>query len=180
MPNPTLFWPINEYQVENSHALDVDAHVNKLGGAQEQRINNGLAWGPRADGELGQTTYVGRNSFIVTIDRLRFPSSPFVGNANLDNSLKKLWSFYKACFYSGSNVVWKCFWFYNPVENDDFTTWTGDVPSTGTNSRGEAVTQATGRYMCRFVEPHLDRRQIKFCLYATGLEVIEVAPESVT
>ncbi len=157
-------------------ALEVDGVINNFGDGFEQRIVTGLPRGPRSDGEGGQTTYIGVNVFSVGLPQLLFPTQPVVGNANLDNSVRALWGFYKDRFYDAVNNVpqWEAFYWYNPDENDDLLTWFGDVTKAGTNSRGEAVTEATGRYLVRF-DQGLSRQRFVQCVFKFNLVLREVA-----
>jgi len=181
MANPTLFWPLTDFEVINSHIIRQKVHIHELGGGQEQRITNELAWGPRSDGLGTQTTHTGRHAFTISIKQLLYPANVYPTNANLDNSVIALITLFRDVFYSGGSEVFKCFWFYNPQENDDFDTWTGTTVKAGTNSRGEAVDNIEGRYPVRFADPEISIDQIRWCHYGTRtLEFLEVAPESVT
>lgn len=168
-------WPITLMAFPMDHQLLVDGVINSFGDGFEQRIVTGLPR-LRADGEGGVSTYIGRNVFTVGVPRLQWLTNPIPGNANLDNSTKVLWNFYKDRFYNPSTNVpqWEAFYWYNPVENDDFSTWTGDTPNTGTNGRGEAVSEATGRYLVRF-QTGLTRTQFIYCLFRFEIELEEVA-----
>ena len=156
------------------HVLEVDGIINNFGDGYEQRLNTGLPRS-RADGEGGVTSYIGVNVFTVNVPRLQWLTNPVSGNANLDNSTKVLWKFFKDRFYDVTNNVpqWESFYWYNPIENDDTDTWTGDTTSSGTNSRGEAVTEKTGRYLVRFTQ-RMSRTQFVYCLFRFGLELREV------
>ena len=156
--------------------LEIDGIINSFGSGYEQRIVTGLPRGPRADGEGNLTTYIGVNIFNVGLPQLLFQSQPVVGNSNLDNSVRLLWDFYKARFYNAATNVpqWEAFYWYNPDENDDITTWFGDTTKAGTNSRGEAVSEATGRYLVRF-ELGLSRIRFVQCVFRFNLTLREVA-----
>jgi len=156
--------------------LEIDGLINSFGDAYEQRLTTGLPRGPRSDGEGAQSTYIGVNIFTITIDNLQYVTQPVSGNANLDNSVRKIWEFYKDRFYDAANNVpqWEAFYVYNLDENDDLSTWFGDTSKSGTNSRGEAVTEATGRYLVRF-EQQLSRSRFVACLFQVGITLREVA-----
>jgi len=156
--------------------LEIDGIINSFGDGFEQRIVTGLPRGPRSDGEGGQSTYIGVNIFEVGLPQLLYPTQPVSGNANLDNSVRALWEFYKDRFYDATNNVpqWEAFYWYNPDENDDLSTWFGDTTKAGTNSRGEAVTEATGRYLVRF-DQRLSRIRFVQCVFRFNLTLREVA-----
>ncbi len=156
--------------------LEVDGLINSFGDGFEQRLVTGLPRGPRADGEGSLTTYIGVNIFTVGLPQLQFQSQPVSGNANLDNSVRLLWDFYKARFYNAATNVpqWEAFYWYNPDENDDLSTWFGDTTKAGTNSRGEAVSEKTGRYLVRF-EQGLSRERFVQCVFRFNLSLREVA-----
>jgi hypothetical protein len=61
------------------------------------------------------------------------------------------------------------------MENDDISTWKGSDADSGTNSRGEAVTNVTGRYFVRWAEPVMSVQQFYQCFFEIGLDLIEVA-----
>lgn len=155
--------------------FEIDGLINSFGDAYEQRIVTGLPRGPRADGEGAQSTYIGVNIFTIQLDNLQYVTQPVTGNVNLDNSVRKLWEFYKDRFYDAANNVpqWEAFYVYNLDENDDLSTWFGDTTKAGTNSRGEAVTEATGRYLVRF-EQRLSRSRFVSCLFRGDLTLREV------
>ncbi len=169
-------WPIEFLVFPFTSDLEVDGLINSFGDGYEQRLVTGLPRGPRADGEGDQSTYIGVNIFNVGYNKLQFATQPVTGNANLDNSMRKLWEFYKDRFYNTSTGVpqWEAFYFYNADENDDVTTWFGDTSKAGTNSRGEAVSEATGRYLVRF-EKRLSRTRFIWCLFRGELLLREVA-----
>lgn len=50
----------------------------------------------------------------------------------------------------------EAFYFYNALENPrDSETWTGATSSSGTDRAGNAITNATGRYLVRILEDQL-------------------------
>lgn len=176
-----LIWPISDLYYPFDHSLHVDGIVNSFGSGFEQRIITDIPRGPRADGEGGFSTYVGRNTFQLTIKNMRLVDMSHPTNAHINNSVRALWKFYKSTFYDKTTgqVFWQSFFFYNPVENNDISTWTGSVGSAGMNSRNEPVTNVTGRYLVRFAEITLNFSQFKSCLFNVGgggaLILIEVA-----
>lgn len=169
-------FPISAAGLPLQSDLEIDGIINSFGSGFEQRLVTGLPRGPRADGEGSLTTYIGVNIFAVGLPQLLFQTQPVAGNANLDNSVRKLWDFYKARFYDATLNIpqWEAFYWYNPDENDDLTTWTGDSSSSGTNSRGEAVSEAIGRYLVRF-EQGLSRVRFVQCVFRFDLILKEVA-----
>ena len=169
-------WPIEFMIFPLDSTLEIDGLINEFGDAYEQRFVTGLPRGPRSDGEGAQSTYISVNIFSVGINKIQYASQPVSGNANLDNSIRKLWEFYKDRFYNASTNVpqWEAFYWYNPDENDNTDTWFGDTSKSGINSRGEAVTEATGRYLVRF-EQVLTRSRFIRCLFKSNLVLREVA-----
>ena len=169
-------FPISAAGLPLDSTLEIDGIINSFGDAYEQRLVTGLPRGPRADGEGDQSTYIGVNIFSVGLPQLLFQSQPVVGNANLDNSVRELWEFYKNRFYDAAANVpqWEAFYWYNPDENDDILTWFGDTVKAGTNSRGEAVTHETGRYLVRF-DQGLSRSRFVQCVFKFDLILREVA-----
>lgn len=169
-------FPVSALSLPLTSDIEIDAIVKSFGSGFEQRLVLGLPRGPRADGEGSLTTYIGVNVFEIGLPQLLFQTQPVAGNANLDNSVRAIWDFYKARFYDAVLNVpqWEAFYWYNPDENDDITTWTGDTPSTGNNSRGEAVTQAIGRYLVVF-EQGLSRVRFVQCVFRFRLTLREVA-----
>lgn len=172
-------WPISVMTFPLDSELSVQGVVHSFGGIHEQRVIMDVPVGPRADGEGGQSTYVGRNTFLVGIDSLHYVSSSgslVPGNVNIDNAVRVLWRFYKNRFYDAATrtVQWEAFYWYNPDENDNVLTWTGDVASAGLNCFGEAVTEVTGRYLVRFSQS-LRRSRFRRFLFNFQLELIEVA-----
>ena len=174
---PTLIWPISNLYFPLVHSLNVGALVNSFGSGFEQRIITDYPRGPRSDGEGGQSKYLGQNTFSIRMRNLNYENSPEAVNANIDNSFKKLWSFYKSCFYDPMTgaIFWKPFFVYNPTENDDISTWTGDTVSAGRNSQGVIVHNFTGRYLVRFDAPTLSLTRFRACLYNGSLLLVEVA-----
>ena len=174
---PTLIWPISKLYFPLAHILDVNATVNRFGSGYEQRIVTDYPRGPRADGEGGQSRYVGQNRFGIEFTNLLYENSPHPINADIDNSFKKLWNFYKSTFYNQitGEIFWQSFFFYNPTENDDVSTWTGETASAGRNSQGLAVTNITGRYTVRFEDAGLSLSRFRRCLFNGRLTLIEVA-----
>lgn len=173
---PVPIFPISDHFIPLKHGLTIDVVINKFGDAYEQRIVKSIPRGPRSDGEGDQSTYPGVNNFSIVFNHLLFRSQPVTGNANLDNSVEALWAFYKARFYDSSTqqIKYEAFYVYNLDENDDLTTWTGDTPSSGTNSRGESVDNDTGKYLVRF-PPNLSKGRFAWCLWRSSLELPEVA-----
>lgn len=171
----TVFPISNQYFPLRSD-LEIDGIINSFGDAYEQRINTGVPRGPRADGEGALTTYIGVNTFVIVMRNTRYITQPHATNANIDNSVRKLWDFYKARFYNATTDVpqWESFYVYNLDENDDLTTWTGDTSASGTNSRSEVVTHETGRYLVRF-ENKLSRERFVRSLYNFQITLREVA-----
>ena len=169
-------FPISDWYFPLQIDLEVDGIINSFGDGYEQRIVTGLPRGPRSDGEGNQATFIGINIFSVVLDRLQYVTQPVSGNANLDNSIRKLWKFYKDRFYDATNNVpqWEAFYVYSLDENDDLSTFTGDTTSSGTNSRGESVDEKTGRYLVRF-EQQLSRTRFINCLFNANLVLREVA-----
>lgn len=169
-------WPISSLYFPLVHDLGVSGVVNSFGSGYEQRIITDIPRGPRADGEGDQTTYVGQNIFRIDIRNLQYNSMPHATNAAIDNSFSKLWNFYKSCFYDPATgqIFWQPFYIYNPTENDNVATWTGDVASAGVNSQNKAVTNLTGRYLVRFSSPNLSMTRFRQCLFRGGLTVVEV------
>ena len=170
-------WPISDMYYPLVHNLQINSVINSFGSGYEQRIVTDFARGPRADGEGGQSKYVGQSMFTISLERLLYPFQPFSGNPNIDNSIRQLWKFYKECFYNPitGQVKWDAFYFYNLNENDNLDTWTGDVVSNGINFLGNPVTNETGRYIVRFAESNLSITRFKTCLFNTGLSFVEVA-----
>ena len=173
---PIPIFPISNMFFPLITDLEIDGIINSFGDAFEQRIITGLPRGPRADGEGDQSTFIGVNIFTININNLQYITQPVTGNANLDNSVRELWKFYKDRFYDAANNVpqWEAFYVYNLDENDNLLIWTGDSSSSGNNSRGEAVTEKTGRYLVRF-EQQLSRSRFVSCLFRTNLTLREVA-----
>lgn len=174
---PTLIFPISAIAVPLNQDWTVEAHIHGFGSGQEQRIVTEIPWGSRADGVGGSKTFVGTRRFSLISPRLLFRTQPVAGNANLDNSVEKIINFWRDLFYNSTTgkVQFQAFYWYNPNENDDTDTWTGDSVTSGTNSRGEAVTNVTGRYLVRLAEPKLSLSFFVRCLNQLGLEVVEVA-----
>ena len=172
---PEVF-PISDLYYPLVHGILVDAVVNSFGAGYEQRIVTDFPRGPRADGEGGLTTFVGRNYFTLTINNLRYNNLINPLNNEIDNSLKKLWNFYKATFYDArtGRIGWSAFYIYNPTENDNVRTWTGDVASAGVGSQGNAVTNLTGRYLVRFSESNFSMSRFRQCLFTGSIELNEV------
>ncbi len=157
-------FPMTAYAYPLTHELRVDAIVNSFGDGQEQRIITSLPR-QRADGIGGVNTYIGVNVFKVGI-----PHALMRGT----NSVEQLWDFYLKTFYENGVIKYESFYWYNPQENDATSTWTGDTPSSGTNSRGEAVTNQTGRYKVRFAQPNLSKSLFMRCVTSFDLEFVEV------
>ena len=172
-----LIWPISDLYLPLVHELQVDGVVNSFGSGYEQRIITDIPRGPRADGEGKQSIYVGTNIFQVTFSNLRLLDMSVPTNVHVNNSVRALWKFYKACFYDASTgqIFWRPFFFYSLLENDAVSTWTGSVNSAGINLRGEAVTNLTGRYLVRFSESTLSIDRFRHCLFSGSLTLIEVA-----
>lgn len=168
-------WPISAMAFPISQTIEIEGIINSYGDGQEQRVNTGLPR-VRADGQGGVTNHIGLKSFSVKISRLQYLTNPVAGNSNLDNSVKELWNFFIKQFYDSvtNQPKWDSFYWYNPVENDDFSTWTGDSVSAGTNSRGEAVTEKTGRYRVRFASQSLTFDQLRYCIFDLGIDLVEV------
>ena len=173
----TPIWPISNLYFPLEHELHVGSVVNSFGSGYEQRIVTDFPRGPRSDGEGGQSTYVGQNSFRLRVRNLNYDNVPEAKNPSIDNSFKKLWSFYKSCFYDPvtRQIFWKSFYVYNPTENDDISTWTGEIARAGVDSQGVAVTNITGRYRVRFSDSSLSLTRFRACLYNGTLTLIEVA-----
>ena len=169
-------WPISDLYYPLAHRLSVDTVVNPFGGGYEQRIVTDIARGPRADGEGVTSIYVGRNHFTVTINNLRYNSLVHATNNRIDNSFKKLWAFYKSTFYDATTgaIRWEPFYIYNPIENDNISTWTGETLSNGVDSQGNAVTNLTGRYLVRFEQSSISMSRFIRCLFSGSIELIEV------
>ena len=159
--------------------LTIKSTVNPFGGLREQRIVNDLPEGPREDGTGSQRTFIGRNSWVVSIPHLEFRGDPFPGNSNLEDSVETLWQFFQDLFYNSTSKIikYEAFYFYDAIINDNKLTWKGDtVVSNGyLNTRGEAVTNVTGRYLGRFKESSMSRSAFVRCLTSFSLELIEVA-----
>ena len=167
-------WPISAMAFPIDQSIAVDTIVNSFGDGYEQRINTSVPRS-RANNQGGVTTHVGVKSFKVRVSRLQWLTNPVSGNSNLDNSGKKLWEFYLARFYNSTTnkPQYESFYWYNPIENDQTDTWTGDSSSSGSNSRSEAVTNTTGRYLVKF-PPSLSFTQVKYCIFDIGLDLQEV------
>jgi hypothetical protein len=150
--------------------------VHSYGKPYEQRIITSLPYGPREDGTGSQGTYPGGHTFRIGHPHLHFRTQPVAGNANLDNSVDALWDFYLARIYDSTNqkLQWEAFYWYDPAINDDTDTWFGDTVKAGTNSRGEAVTNETGRYLVRFGQ-EISKSDVMYLMWAFSLELIEVA-----
>ena len=88
----------------------------------------------QADGQQGTSTYRGVHSFALTFATREI-------RATLDSMIL----FLQARIDEGDTS----FYFYLPSENDVIATWTGEVSSSGTDSRGQAVTNSTGRYLVK-------------------------------
>ena len=168
-------WPISYMAFPIGQSIAVEGVVNSYGDGQEQRINTGLPR-TRADGQGGIGRYIGVRSFTVKVSRLQYLSNPVSTNAYLNNSAKELWKFFLKQFYDSVNnrPVWKSFYWYNPVENDNVDTWTGDDASNGRNSRNEIVLNTTGRYRVRFAGQEMTLNQLNYCIFDIGLELLEV------
>ena len=173
---PTKIWPISNLYFPLVHVLNVNAVVNRFGSGYEQRIVTDYPRGPRSDGEGGQSRYVGQNLFGINFTNLQYVNTPSMINAAIDNSFKKLWEFYKSCFYDQATgrIDWQSFFFYNPTENDDVSTWTGEVASAGMSSVGLPVTNLTGRYRVRFEDSSLSLSRFRRCVFSGQLNLIEV------
>ena len=168
-------WPISYMAFPIAQSISVEGIVNSYGDGQEQRINTGLPR-TRADGQGGVSRYVGVRQFTVKVSRLQYLSNPVSSNRQLNNSAKELWKFFLEQFYDARNErpVWKSFYWYNPVENDQVSTWTGDTSSNGRNSRNEVVRNTTGRYRVRFASQELTLNQLNYCIFDIGLDLLEV------
>ncbi len=172
-------FPLHHIRVELIRDFEIPgAIINSFGRPYEQRIITSLPRGPRADGEGTLSTFVGESTFRLQFSDILYPSTPFgAGNTNLDNSIRALWSFFKDLFYDATaNVVkWDPFYIYDPAENDDKTTWKGDTVANGTNSRSEAVTNQTGRYLVRTELAFLSISQVRSCFFNSSFVFVEVA-----
>ena len=170
-------WPVSSMYYPLVHSIEVDNVINPFGSGYEQRIITEFPRGPRADGTGGLSTYVGQNMFSVNLNNLLFYNQPHPTNASIDNSIRKLWQFYRECFYDPVTgaVMWDPFYFYNLTENDNVVTWTGDVASAGVNSQNEPVTNEIGRYLARFSDARLSITRFRTCLFNSSLQLTEVA-----
>ena len=170
-------FPVGAMVFPLDNMLTIKSTVNPFGGLREQRIVNDLPEGPREDGTGSQRTFIGRNSWVVSIPHIEFRGDPFPGNSNLEDSVETLWQFFQDLFYDSANKIigYPAFYFYDAIVNDDKDTWKGDTSANGTNSRGEAVTNVTGRYLGRFKESAMSRSAFVRCLTSFSLELIEVA-----
>lgn len=170
-------FPGSRHTIESNHAVKINATVNSFGGIYEQRIVHDIPV-TRQDGTLRNQKHTGRHELFIRAERLKFESFPVPGNANLNNSIEKIWQFFHdKIFYDSvaDAAVWNSFYVYDKVENDDLSTWTGDTPSSGTNSRGQAVTEASGRYKVRLSTPEFSRDLLEGCFFGMGIPVLEVA-----
>jgi hypothetical protein len=98
----------------------------------------------------------------------------------LEDSVEAAWTFFIELFYDDSIATpvigYPAFYYYDPLINDNKLTWKGDTASgTLQNSRGEDVTNVTGRYLVRFVESKFRKSHFIRCLTSFSLELIEVA-----
>ena len=168
-------FPVTTVVVPATHELSVDAFVHSFGSGQEQRIVNDLAR-TRADGMGGVTKYVGTNRFTIKYPKVAWNRSARTENALLEDDFKKAWEFFQDSFYDsvGDEISWQPFYWYNKAENDDLSTWTGSDASSGTNSRGESVSNTTGRYLVRWAEPIMSVQQFQQCFFEFGLDIVEV------
>ncbi len=172
-------FPVAAFGFPEDVEIDIKTTVNPLGGLREQRIVNDIPAGPRESGVGTQRTFIGRGTFSVGIPRVEFRGDPFPGNANLENSVEAAWIFFIELFYDDSIATpvigYPAFYYYDPLINDDKDTWKGDTVANGTNTRGEAVSNVTGRYLVRFVESKFKKSHFIRCLTSFSLELIEVA-----
>ena len=95
----------------------------------------------QSDGTQGQSQIAAHHHFQVT-----YQARLFRGGTN---SIDELIDFLQARIDADD----ESFYFYLPTENDDTSTWTGDVSASGTDSRGEAVTNLVGRYLVKSFRP---------------------------
>lgn len=169
-------WPISDLYFPLVHVLNIGAKINPFGSGFEQRITTDIPRGPRSDGEGGQSIYVGQNVFRINTRNLKYKGIPYAANVNIENNIRKLWQFYKSCFYDPNTgrVMWEPFYFYNLTENDNISTWTGDTVNNGVNSVNDPVSNVTGRYLMRFDEPSMSITRFRSCLFSSSLILIEV------
>ena len=120
--------------------------IADFGDGYEQRANKNQAYS-RADGLGGVTSYKGRNDFAITMDMLAHVNGDATAGAN------KLWAFYVA-----RTAGYESFYFYNPAE--------AQVDLTGAST--------TGRYLMRFADQELTRKNFRLKLFSAGLGLIEV------
>lgn len=170
-------FPVEAIRRPLESQFEIQTVINSFGYPYEQRIVTSLPYGPRESGWGTQRTYIGRSRFAVGIQHMRMRSQLVPGNANLNNGFEKLWEFYQDRFYNQTTrqIKYEAFYWYDPLVNDQKTTWTGDTSSNGFNSRMEAVTNVTGRYLVRFAESNLSRSCFRSCLVDMRLEFVEVA-----
>lgn len=121
-------WPF-DYEFGAEAPIKFDETVIELGAGHFRTAMRGLAH-TQPDGVGGVGNHVGVREFTIFIEASYAEAQQWIiflrdrKNANLEP-----------------------FYFYWKYENDDQSTWTGDVPSAGTNSQGQAVTNETGRYL---------------------------------
>ena len=173
-------WPVTVKTIPLGITLSVNAHVNKFGGLSEQRIVNDLPYQRASDGTgRYNQTFVGRFNFSVKYEQVFWDRPTRSENALLEDDLITAWRFFLDLHYdtTASNVQWLPFYWYNKGENDNLITWLGsDAPPSPPyyNTRGETVTNYTGRYLVRFVQSAMSVQQFRSCLFKFGLELIEV------
>lgn len=123
---------------EPDYPIDIereyDETVIPLGPGHEVIVSRDVAH-TRATGYGSSAAYTGRNIFRCRFGRL---------NYNGTTEFKPVLTFIQARKADGA-----AFYFYNVLENCVPATWTGDASSSGTDPAGNAVTNATGRYLVR-------------------------------
>lgn len=131
-----------------SNDINFINHKESMGDGFRKSINKNLAFGPRADGNGGITSYKGINTFMITLAALDFATGDSTKAAN------QLWAFYVARLGSS-----EAFYFYdlNQVASIDLT---------GINQ--------TGRYLVIFKEDKLTRDTIAAQLMKSGIALEEV------
>lgn len=131
---------------------DVDRVVASTGGGHYYSRISEPAY-TQSDGQQGSATYRGHHT-------MRFPYAA----RDIRNDIDGMIAFLQARIDEGDTS----FYAYNTAENDDTTTWTGDTVNNGTDSRGQAVSNTTGRYLMKNFTPiKWVQRQYKYSDFVT-------------
>lgn len=131
-----------------SQTIEVETLIFPFGDGLEQRANTNQAWGPRANGEGGLSTYKGINRFQLAMDMQEHVNNDGTARAN------KHWNFYKARLGG-----YDPFYFYWHVERT-----TPDL--TGIDQ--------IGRYLVRYEQQNLSRENFAIKLFRSQVALIEV------